>query len=205
MIVPWKNAQTLIHKRTALHESKQKWCKAYTIENATENMGFVPLTYHCRSKHGLFTQELGTVVIDRYDNLGNCYYEDGTTLVNRSLAGDYAYCNGSVCDNTFAGGYWSGDYDARYRIWYTQTRKLQEPNWSPLYVFFDELSIGITHSHPIYSEIEGKNVFAGVLAVDYKRKLPHTFLVFFFLTILTFTTSCISCLFSLCHINITGP
>lgn len=177
-----KDCSTLTEEEKSSCESKQKWCKNYTIEEATENMGFVPLTYHCRGKHGLFTQEMGTVVVDSSGSLGNCYFEDGTTLVNRSLAGDYAYCNGDVCQDTFAGGYWSGDFDARYRLWYVQTKELQEPNWSPPYLFYDELALGITHSHPIYSEIEGKNVFTGVLAVDYKRKLPRALLVFFSLT-----------------------
>ena len=118
-----KDCSTLTEEEKSSCESKQKWCKNYTIENATENMGFVPLTYHCRGKHGLFTQEMGTVVVDSSGNLGNCYFEDGNTLVNRSLAGDYAYCNGDVCQDTFAGGYWSGDFDARYRLWYSTFRR----------------------------------------------------------------------------------
>jgi hypothetical protein len=167
------NCSSLSVEENKAHcESEQKWCKKYTIEEATENMGFMPLTYHCHNKHGLFTQEPGAAVLDSSGNLGNCYFRDGTTLVNRSLAGEYAYCNGEVCDDTFAAGFRSDDYDPRYRPWYIQTKKLQIPNWSPPYPFFDNLEIGITYSHPIHSEMQGKNTFTGVLAIDYTCKLP---------------------------------
>jgi hypothetical protein len=90
------------------------------------------------------------------------------TLVNRTLAGDYAYCDGTVCDNTFSGSWYSEEFDLRYRIWYTQTKEMQVPNWSPPYVFTTR-EIGISHSHPIYTTMEdGRQRFHGVLAIDYR-------------------------------------
>eukprot|EP00957_Ditylum_brightwellii_P028459 2148728-Ditylum_brightwellii.AAC.1 len=47
--------------------------------------------------------------------LSTCYHSDGTTPVNRTLSGEYAFCGGKDCDNTFAGGYSSYEYDPRYR------------------------------------------------------------------------------------------
>lgn len=79
-----------------------------------------------------------------------------------------------VCNDTFAGGFESNNYDPRYRPWYSSTKELQMPNWS-LYPFF-ALGLGITYSYPIYQttlittndEQEEKQVFAGVLAIDYR-------------------------------------
>jgi hypothetical protein len=162
-------------------KAEQKWCPKYTIETAptdseTTGLGMVPMTNYCHDVHGHFTQELGVVLpVDAStsdEGLGNCYYGDGKTLVNRDLSGDYAYCgsNGESCDSTFAGGYESRDYDPRYRPWYIATKELQKPNWSPPYPFF-ELGIGVTYSYPFYNtENDGKQVFAGVLGIDYRCK-----------------------------------
>ena len=157
-----------------------KWCRQYEIADVTaENegtLGFVPRTYYCHDSKGLFTGEPGRVVksgfLEEHGStkikLGDCTYEYGAR-VERSRAGDYAYCDGAFCDNTFDGGYRSRDYDPRYRSWYTQTKDMQLPNWSPPYPFFSELDLGITFSHPIYSEDTelGRYVFEGVLGVDY--------------------------------------
>ena len=158
-------------------ENNKKWCRKYTIEKAlddtvTENtgLGFVPLTNFCHDANGRFTQEFGLAIPpDGSPGVGKCYYGDGATLVNRFLEGPYDYCglNGEICNHTFSGGYASFDYDPRYRPWYYVTKELQVPNWLPPFPFFD-LGIGITFAHPIYSQIEGKKVFAGVLSIDYR-------------------------------------
>ena len=157
-----------------------KWCRQYEVTNikAEEEgtFGYVPRTYHCHDSKGLFTGQPGRVVKDGFlqeygstkIELGDCTYEDGNR-VERSRAGDYAYCDGAVCNNTFDGGYESRNFDPRYRSWYTQTKEMQLPNWSPPYPFFSELDLGITFSHPIYSEDTelGRYIFEGVLGVDY--------------------------------------
>jgi len=183
--------------------AKQKWCPQYTIETYSgegddnAKLGYLPITNFCHDVHGLFTQEVGKVVKgytpSTYDlaavvsptdgsssvhELGNCYYADGKTLVNRTLSGNYAYCggNGEVCATTFAGGYESFEYDPRYRPWYIDTKATQKAEWLDPYPFF-ELGMGITYTHPIYDIVDGKNVFAGVLAVDYRFEDITEFLV----------------------------
>ena len=179
-------------------EAKQKWCPQYRIKEHDDNVtrGFIPLTNYCHDVRGLFTQEPGKTVIgytpSTYDlgavvnpadgssavhELGECYH-DSTTLVNRSLSGEYAYCggNGEICDTTFVGGYESNEYDPRYRPWYIDTKAGQKAVWLDPYPFFD-LGLGITNAHPIYDIIDGKNVFAGVLAVDYRFEDISQFLI----------------------------
>jgi hypothetical protein len=152
-------------------ENDKKWCRKYTIETVAENetLGYIPVTSYCQDAQGRFTQELGQAYdLEGGDTVGNCYWGDGVTLVNRTLAGDYAYCDGAVCDNTFSGSWYSEEFDPRYRIWYTQTKEMQVPNWSPPYVFTTR-EIGISHSHPIYTTMEdGRQRFHGVLAIDYR-------------------------------------
>ena len=170
-----------------------KWCRQYEVRQVTATdeavvpLGFIPRTYYCHDAKGAFTQEPGRALKAGFlefinspnIQLGDCTFEDGETLVKRNEAGDYAYCNGQVCNNTFHGGYQSRDYDPRYRDWYIRTRKNQLPNWSPPYPFFSNLDLGITYSHPIYSvqESSGRNVFEGVLAVDYSFAEMSNFLV----------------------------
>ena len=168
------------------------WCRQYTIQTATmqnvandtnissssvvTNLGYLPLTDYCHTDTGKFSQELGVIVPTSGNSttLGNCYYADGVTLVQRHLAGAYAFCGGQVCNTTFVGGYESDNYDPRYRPWYIATKEKQVPNWSPPYPFF-ELGIGVTYSHPIYETLQdGRRVFAGVLAIDYRCALSCT-------------------------------
>ena len=179
-------------------EAKQKWCPQYRITTHDDNVtrGFIPLTNYCHDVRGLFTQKPGETVIgytpSTYDlgavvnpadgssavhKLGDCFYADGG-LVNRSLSGEYAYCggNGEICDTTFVGGYESNEYDPRYRPWYIDTKAGQKAVWLDPYPFFD-LGLGITNAHPIYDIIDGKNVFAGVLAVDYRFEDISQFLI----------------------------
>jgi len=186
-------------EETSECSAKQKWCPQYRITTHDDNVtrGFIPLTNYCHDIRGLFTQEPGKTVIgytpSTYDlgavvnpadgssavhKLGDCYHADGTTLVNRSLAWDYAYCgnSGEQCDTAFVGGYESNEYDPRYRPWYIDTKAGQKAEWLDPYPFFD-LGLGITNAHPIYDIVDGKNVFAGVLAVDYRFEDISAFLI----------------------------
>mmetsp|Transcript_11109 Transcript_11109/g.16243 ORF Transcript_11109/g.16243 Transcript_11109/m.16243 type:complete len:785 (-) Transcript_11109:179-2533(-) len=176
-------------------DGKKRYCAQYEIAYApldpSERLGYVPLTNFCHDVRGLFTQvegevlqsyfpitiDLGTTSQSSFP-LGNCYHADGTTRVNRSLAGAYGYCgtNGEVCNNTFAGGYESSDYDPRYRPWYTAVRESQAPTWFGPYPYF-MLGLGLTFGSPIYDDVDGKRVFAGVLAVDYRLEDIAKFLV----------------------------
>jgi len=184
---------------------KQKWCPQYTIatlteeEDQSEKRGYIPLTNYCHDMNGRFTQEEGMAVKvytpSTYDlsrvvdpdgqstvhQLSTCYHSDGTTPVNRTLSGEYAFCGGKDCDNTFAGGYSSYEYDPRYRPWYIQTKDLQKPIWMDPFIFFGSdgkgIVMGITVTQPIYDAVDGKNVFAGVLAVDYRFEDIANFLI----------------------------
>ena len=167
-------------------EGHQKWCRKYTIETVPEGnngtMGYIPLTSYCHDETGEFTQAPGRALdVNGGTAVGNCYYGNGVTRVNRSLAGDYAYCggDGTICNDTFAGGWWSESYDPRYRPWYIKTKEIQVPNWSPPYVFTTN-EIGITHSHPIYTNLpDGKGQrFDGVLAIDYRCKFTISVMSF---------------------------
>lgn len=156
-----------------------KWCRQYNIVQApsdTESTGrgFIPITNFCHDDRGHFTQEPGTVLDPFGDNRetderSSCRFGDGS-LVQRNLSGDYAACGNNVtCDTVFAGGYSSSEYDPRYRPWYINTREQQRPNWTPPFAFFT-LGLGITYAEPIYTTEEGtgRQIFAGVIAVDYR-------------------------------------
>ena len=161
-----------------------KWCRQYRIATAnptsnvqsTTNRGFVPITNFCLNDRGHFTQEPGTALDPFGDNREtkkriSCQFGNGS-LVNRNLMGEYAACGvNTTCDTVFAGGYSSSEYDPRYRPWYINTRKLQKPNWTPPFPFFT-LGLGITYAEPIYTteETTGRQIFAGVIAVDYRCK-----------------------------------
>jgi 7 transmembrane sweet-taste receptor of 3 GCPR len=158
-----------------------KWCRQYSVETAgdTTPLGFVPRTYHCHDSQGAFTQKPGHAVKEGFLNvtgspnllLGDCEFENGETKVERWEQGSYVYCGGQgqSCDNVFDGGFRSRDYDPRFRDWYIQTKSIQLPNWSPPYPFFSNLDLGITYGHPIYTTDNdtGRNIFEGVLAIDY--------------------------------------
>ncbi|KAL7461288.1 hypothetical protein ACHAXS_001711, partial [Conticribra weissflogii] len=158
----------------SLCESNTKWCTSYTtktipLSDTNSNRGYIPFTFYCVDVNGLPTQTPGENAELGADGLGNCYHDDGVTPVNRQVSGDYEYCGGDgiTCDNTFLGGFTSGNYDPRYRPWYIVTKQKQVPNWSEPYEFYTH-NIGITYSRPIYStDEEGRTVFAGVLASDY--------------------------------------
>ena len=176
------------------HNETQKWCQQYEIKIVTEDqagqLGFVPRNYHCHDQYGRITEAEGKVLIGGYgahiDNgyqgmeLGNCYYEDRITLVQRNVVGPYAYCGGvgggtssvpasTSCNTTYLGAYRSRDYDHRYRSWYVNTKLVQKPHWSTPYPFFTNLELGITYCQPLYSiDAQGRQVFDGVLAIDHR-------------------------------------
>lgn len=160
----------------------RKWCPTYEVVEATPGqgnatMGYIPRTYHCHTAQGVFSQQPGAI-LQPDGGLGNCLYEDQETLVDRSLAGDYLYCQGEVCDDVFVGGYRSRDYDPRLRPWYKATKDVQKPNWTPPYAFFTNLDLGITFNAPIYAEDEDRRkIFRGVFAVDYTFEDVNRFLV----------------------------
>lgn len=165
-------------------ESKIKWCKSYEIEAITvsddRKMGFIPRTAFCIDSSGKPTQTQGENSELGEDGLGNCYNLDGATPVDRSLSGDYAYCGGDgvICNSTFVGGYESLNYDPRFRPWYIKTKEKQKPNWIDPYAFFQpHEQMGITYSHPIYTtDKDGKNVFSGVVALDFTLEGIASFL-----------------------------
>ena len=95
------------------------------------------------------------------------------------MTGPYAACGvddetgeNKECDNVFQGGYESIEYDPRYRPCYIDTKAAQKPIWSSPYPFFT-LGMGVTYARPIYDTDptnDGLQVFAGVIAVDYRCK-----------------------------------
>ncbi|CAB9500946.1 unknown protein [Seminavis robusta] len=163
-------------------DQNQTWCTDYEIAvvepEEMGSLGYVPRTYYCHNEAGFFTQQPGDAVQDD-GSLGNCTYSDGQTLVNRSLEGDYALCQGTSCGEAFIGGYRSADYDPRYRSWYMNTREQQKPLWSEPYPFFSILDIGMTYSVPYYKIDKESNhrIFRGVFGVDYTARDITVFLV----------------------------
>jgi hypothetical protein len=159
--------------------AKKKWCRRYTIETAQalqENstytgLGYLPDNYLCLNSRSEVTQTPGdALAVDGTGAEGStCVYEDGLTPVNRQLTGDYAYCggNGQVCNDTFAGAFYTPEYDGRYRPWYLNAKERQRPHWSDPYLY-ETGYIGMTHMHPVYNPSERGAIFAGVMAVDYK-------------------------------------
>ena len=115
-----------------------------------------------------------------------------TSPVHRVTSGPFAYCgqqqdgSPSSCDTTFTGLMRTVDYDPRQRPWYRNTKALQKPSWSAPYPSHTHSNIitriGITYAHPFYTTIrdddngDDKQVFAGVLAVDYTLEDVSNFL-----------------------------
>lgn len=109
-------------------QANEKWCSSYVIKEAPANksLGYVPRSTMCIDHTGVPSQTKGEV---QTNPDGNCYYEDGVTLVENNLEGAFAYCggDGKVCNDTFAGAYKSRDYDPRVRMrgrfhWYLLLR-----------------------------------------------------------------------------------
>ena len=156
------------------------WCVDYTIRQVQpgENLGYVPVSYHCIDEHGVFTQTPGQVLNALSEGteltshyLGDCKYWD-KSIVNGSTFGEFAACggNGESCYTAYEGLQGTIDYDPRVRPWYVTTKEKQTENWGEPYAFANEFRdvLGITYANPYYTETEdGKSVFAGVFAVDY--------------------------------------
>jgi uncharacterized membrane protein len=155
--------------------SEQKWCRNYEIKEYVEQdllLGYVPLSYHCMDEQGAFSQTPGRVQIESPDGIisdGICTFEDGT-LVDRVLTGPFANCAMEAvkeCSTTYLGAYRYTNYDPRWRDWYIHCREAQVPRFSDAYIFFNFGTVGITYTHPIFNvDAQGRDVFAGVLAVD---------------------------------------
>lgn len=170
-------------------ETAELWCPSYSIEQATaeSEQGFIPRTYHCIGKDAITEEDPGQVLQDsNTKELGNCYFGDGTTLVNRShLSGQYQFCvtnsNASIsngndteaetCTGLLTGGFRSRDYDPRYRGWYTLSKEQTQNAWSDPYPFFSDLQMGVTYTQPMFNEYvynsQPRKEFYGVWAVDY--------------------------------------
>jgi len=167
-------------------EANTKWCKSYDIQEVTEEdgqRGFIPLSYYCLGQTGLPTQEPGKTYEFHDAGPGNCYYGDEVTQVDRNTSGQFNYCaiesakigspfadqGEESCDTTFVGVFLSSNYDPRYRPWYIMAKQLQKPYWTSAFMFWESTDMGITFVTPIYGPDEtGRNVFEGVLALDYK-------------------------------------
>eukprot|EP00580_Thalassiosira_gravida_P010497 CAMPEP_0201632718 /NCGR_PEP_ID=MMETSP0493-20130528/6263_1 /ASSEMBLY_ACC=CAM_ASM_000838 /TAXON_ID=420259 /ORGANISM="Thalassiosira gravida, Strain GMp14c1" /LENGTH=851 /DNA_ID=CAMNT_0048104293 /DNA_START=624 /DNA_END=3179 /DNA_ORIENTATION=- len=167
-------------------EANTRWCKSYDIQDVTEEdgpRGFVPLSYYCLGQTGLPTQEPGKTYEFHDAGPGNCYYSDGVTQVDQHMSGQFNYCGiesakigspfadqgAESCDTTFIGVFLSSNYDPRYRPWYIMAKQLQKPYWTSAFMFWESTDMGITFVTPIYGPDEtGRNVFEGVLALDYK-------------------------------------
>ena len=154
-----------------------KWCAQYRRTEATEMVGYIPRTFYCQDKHGAFSEEPGAI-LRANGTFGDCLFGDGVNRVNRTLSGDYAYCDGEICDDTFLGGYMTSQYEIRTRPFYNQTKELQRTNWYGPYQFSHFFDLGITLSIPIYStDSDGRKVFKGSFCVDYLLAKLRTFLV----------------------------
>jgi len=148
-------------------EADNIWCQKYSIETVQpgEKLGGIPMYFSCIDEFGAPTQTQGKVLLNLTDKeLGNCYYQDGKTLVNGT--GDTV------------GVYRTRHYDPRYRGWYISSKEGQRPLWSDPYIFFSLGEIGITYTEPIYIQPEGttKKVFDGAFAVNYSLEQIDNFL-----------------------------
>lgn len=168
-----------------------KSCQNYQILQLDTNdgdgeLGYIPRSTYCIDQYGAFSQEPGRILMENADGTiesdGTCTFLDGT-LVQRNDTGPFANCQHASndvcptvvnstttaegedmisCNNTFAGAFFSTNYDPRWRSWYIASRTVQVPRFSDPYIFFTTGIIGITYTYPLFQE----DVFQGVLAVD---------------------------------------
>ena len=182
----------------AICELKQKWCQDYEVAEYTASdppMGYVTNSQYCLNEFGVISEEPGTILQDSGGSMGNCYYTDGKTEVQRTgdFVGDYTYCQKSAhrgqlkqlnaqegrasscdnctaddeCDTVYTGAYQSLEYDPRYRGWYIDIKQKQKPAWSAPYTDFFTSMLMITYSAPFYTKLGAKRtLFSGVFAVD---------------------------------------
>lgn len=106
-------------------ESNVKYCIQYEIKqvetNETTKRGYISRGTHCINSYGVPDETPGTIVKKDNDELGNCTFGDGETLVELGgVMGDFGYCGGEegeVCNGTLAGMYISRDYDPRVSLY----------------------------------------------------------------------------------------
>ena len=166
--------------------NETKWCPDYEIKEVTsdQHLGFIPITYFCLDFQGQFTQEIGNVIEDRKNPPSkNCTFGNGS-LVQRANSKNYTYAacgTNKSCELVYTGGLETQNYDHRYRPWYKITKYLQKSNWSPPYLYVDSTAysfptFALSFNTPIYiyNETASRNIFAGVVAVDYECKLWST-------------------------------
>lgn len=113
-----------INNTDASINTTETWCSNYQVKNVEANqsgtLGYVPTSDYCVNKIGQPEQRPGYVLTDyELQQYGNCYYNDGTTIVNRTLSGSYASCgiDNEQCNTTFTGAYATSPYDPRARPW----------------------------------------------------------------------------------------
>lgn len=102
-------------------EEKINWCIDYEIKEATNETrrGYISRGTHCINSFGVPDETPGEIVKQDSDEKGNCYFDDGKTLVEMgNITGDFAYCgdDGEVCDGALTGMYISRDYDPRVSL-----------------------------------------------------------------------------------------
>lgn len=139
------------------------WCRNYETKNYTEGdgqRGYIPYVKLCTNRRGEPDQRIGYVIDDVADDkLGNCYYGDQRTLVNRSLAGDYFACggNGEVCDNAYHGAYFQFHYDHRYREFYVTMKDQPLPRWRGPATLVGGFNPFVAFEHPYFTTINDSN------------------------------------------------
>ena len=121
-------------------ESNTKYCIHYEIKkvtNETMKRGFISRGVHCINSYGVPDETPGMIVKKDDNELGNCTFGDGETLVELGgVVGDFACCGGDlgevcngtlaglhidageVCNGTLAGLQKSHNYDPRVRMYY---------------------------------------------------------------------------------------
>jgi len=167
-------------------EEQITWCQTYEIKTVAEEdgpRGYIPLYEYCLDDNGLPSQTEGEIYKFHDGVAGSCYYNDKMTLVDRSEAGKFSYCNKNKetcsvtedeslfasCGTTTVGAFQQFNYDPRYRPWYIQAKQIQKPYWTPPFIFWDPPDMGSTYVQPFYKQTDdGRKVFDGVLALDYK-------------------------------------
>ncbi|KAL7531527.1 hypothetical protein ACHAXR_004095, partial [Thalassiosira sp. AJA248-18] len=141
-------------------EAEITWCEQYEIKNVTEEdgpRGFIPLYVYCLDKEMVCPVKNWDFSESR-DVAGNCYYEDKTTLVNRS-------------GTNLVGAFRQWNYDPRYRPWYIGAKEEQKQHWTAPYAFTGryDLDLGTTYVKPTYkTDEQWRRIFQGVCGLDYR-------------------------------------
>lgn len=163
------------------------YCKNYEIKtfSGSEQLGYVPASFHCIDKDYLISEEAGKILVESSEGFridGSCTFKNGDPVQRKDITGPYGYCinepNG-VCSATYMGAYTTFNYDARFRGWYIASREALVPVFADPYIYVFG-TIGMTYTYPIFDNTEkakGKTVFAGVLAADFELEDVRRFLI----------------------------